>query len=489
MNTELVITDETLEKIFFSRYRKLHPAFADANTLDFIAADGRTLKAESFEEMPDLDEMSVLYLVNCDDDFLQRIETLKSYGWSIDHSYVYADDQDIASARISRNQRSVIVEKIEGAYFKNCHSVNEAFEAYQSLETIIKTNPIGDRFKLLVNSLNTGLELLRVCLPQGVKLHRQSDEVIRLLKQVDHQNRIEIFPNEQKKIIEFYLFDRTFSYAYCASSDMPIGQPIFDDCADYNQWSVGWYCVDFSIPDDWSHIGIIPVHNEEMRWFWPAQAGESFQDVWVSAPELQVAFVNGWKFKIKHRLLWSSKDKRPLDNWRNHIIRMRDEETANLVEPIKSHVRAALRDMCLKAIGKMASVKDEDVYLMSEDQFADEFEDLDKETRASVERIDNGQVSIRKKKAKSSFREMFTHPELSSYVWSRNRAVLTKLMLQIPRDQLIACRVDGIYTTDKDFLTRLKHTQQFRLKGEHKGKAIKYPESVSDLSVLKEVIE
>jgi hypothetical protein len=489
MNTELVKTEETLEKIFFSRYRKLHPAFADANTLDFIATDGKRIKAESFEEMPDLDEMNVLYLVNCGDDFLSRIESLKSYGWSIDHSYVYADDSDIASARISRNQRTVIIEKIEGAYFKECHSVNEAFESYRSLETIIATNPIGERFKLLVNSLNTGLELLRVCLPQAQTFHRQSDEVIDLLKKNDHQNRIEIFPNDQKKITEVYLFDRTFSYAYCASSDMPIGQPVFDDLAEYDQWSVGWFCVDFTIPDDWSHIGIIPVHNEEKRWFWPSEAGATFQNVWVSAPELQAAYVNGWQFKIKHRLLWPSKNKRPLDNWRNHIIRMRDEETRNLENPIRSHVRAALRDMCLKAIGKMASVKDEDIYLMSEDQFADEFEDFDRETRASVERLDNGQVSIRKKKIKSSFREMFTHPEWSSYIWSRNRAVITKLMLQIPRNQLIACRVDGIYTTDRDFLTRLKHTQQFRLKGEYKGKAIKYPESVSDLNVLKEVIE
>lgn len=484
MNVQAIFTDEVLERIHASRYKRLQAAFADVETLDFIGANGERAKAEDAGYFADLGVMSVLYLVNCGD-FLQHVEAFKRFGWSIEHSYVYKREAEIGSARIKRNDRTVIIENLEGAYFKGCANVDEAYEAWQALQRIFATNPIGDKLTLLVSALNSGLELLRVCLPQGVQYPRQSDDVIRLLKETDHQNRIEIFDSEAAKLKSIFYYDRQFAYAQCCSTDLPIGEPTLDALTDYDPYAVGWYCVDFTVPANWQHVGLIPVNQREEgkpKWFWPSEAGQSFSDIWVSAPELQIAHVNGWRFTIKQRLLWDSKNKRPLDNWRKHIVRMRDDEAGKLPEPVRSHVRAALRDMLLKPIGKMASVKDEDLLVMSGEQLAEEFETLDREAKASMEMRDDGSVTIRKRKTKSAFREMFTHPEWSSYIWARNRATLAKAMLNIPREQLIACRVDAVYVTEAIPDHYNGKANQFRLKGSYQGKAVKYPESINDLN-------
>lgn len=494
MDTALRQSEEPLHKIYYSRFRERSVAFLDVQSLEIILRDGSKVKADTLSDVGDVGASDVIYCVNAGEDFVSQMKALEANGWTLSKPYVHHDDKDIASVSLKKLGLTVYITNIRGAYFRGCKSVEDAAAAYHALADIILTNPIGDKFKLLGSAMNTGLELLRVCLPQNQDYSLQSDDVLDLLRKINRQHRIEMLALPSLETVSqcFYL-DRRFSYADGAYYPLPVGEPVFDSISDYIPYSVGWYCVDFTIPADWSHIGILPVSrlcdDGLTRWTWPDSPGLTVESAWVSEPELFVAVKAGWPVAVKYRLLWPSTNKAPLRNWYRHVTRMRDEEASQYSEPIRSHLRDALRDMLLKAVGKMASTKDRDLLHLTQEDFAREFSSFDAETRATVEWLDNGLIQVLKPKPKSQYREMFSHPEWTYYIWARTRAAVAQAMLSLPRESLIACRTDAIYTTANPNWPDDGRAGRFRLKGCASGEEVKTPRTIQDLNLLKQMME
>lgn len=306
------------------------------------------------------------------------------------------------------------------------------------------------RVEILTTPARTGMDLLRRKLPYGVKYEDLPEAVEHILMSNFGQARFELFGHGDDTIERIFNYDGLWMYASCCRH-MPIGRVIHDNVDKYEKYVSGFYLVAAQIPDDWAHIGILPVKNPDMRKqgsIFPNHPGTTISS-WASHNQVRLALNHGWKITILERILWPDTQARgikgqdPLRHWMETLVKLRQELVADHKEPIRSFLRDAFRNLLNMSIGCMYRTgKDKDIYL--DDFWGDE------ETPEGALLIDVDDVTgvrhYQKREALTRYQREGFKPHWAITVWKEAEYKVTKAALAIPYEDLVAIRADGIWT-------------------------------------------
>ncbi len=230
------------------------------------------------------------------------------------------------------------------------------------------------------------------------------------------------------------------------------------------------YRVTARIPRDWAHVGILPVRDEAGFTRYPCRPREVIVDTWVDGAELMNAYRAGWTVWICERLIFTPG--RPLDVWCDRLVRQWSAARD------KPEHRGWLRDVLLQSVGAMASrgrlreVRLPRGAAMPPDvvrRWIDPEED---------------QVVCEVRDALTPLRSRMRHPELAVGIWARARARMTRHLLSMPRDQVVAVDGDALFTTAMPSLAEeTGRVGEMRLKDRRSG-PLEAPTSLDDLRAV-----
>lgn len=324
-------------------------------------------------------------------------------------------------------------------------SASVAAVQYAQVSRMIKSE-FG--FDLLSSPGMTGCFALESALPEKVNSEALDSEVFPdILHRRVTQGRSEVFlPTEVKAL---YVYDRKFAYAADCRLEMPCGQAEFIPNGAFEPYKPAFYQVIFKVPDNWLHVGLLPVKSDG-GWEWP-QFGA--YETFVAEPELRIAIAQGWEVDVLGK--WAFSSGRPLESWRNRLV-----DLYNTSEPALAKI---YRNVLLHTIGALfaRTWKRERIVTHSE------FMELEGDAVFSAEMLESGMVKLDDELERG---KRFYMPHWAAYTWSRARAALVSAMLRVPVEKVLACHVDAIVTSEPVELVTANPPKdsigQFRLKGE-----------------------
>ena len=233
---------------------------------------------------------------------------------------------------------------------------------------------------VLATAAMTGERLWQACIPAGKAWPILPSDVRDLLHHTSGQGRIEHFqaPPGVETAAGLFVLDGRLMYAMsCGGLG---GGPIEQDTVDaYAPFRDGWYRVVATVPRDWRHVGLLPLQGARSRdgWEYPREPGRTFE-TWIGDRELLAARwpfpsscracaegrgagtaahcpLHGWRVRIRERLLLDRTRGRPLDLWRDRLVRVYEAlDAAHRREPqdqVVDVARKAARAILLGTIG------------------------------------------------------------------------------------------------------------------------------------------
>lgn len=259
---------------------------------------------------------------------------------------------------------------------------------------------------------------------------------------------------------KLYLIDAIWMYSACCRR-LPSGSVQHDMVSEFAGYRVGFYRVEFRVPEGWKHIGLLPTWNpRERHTIWPSRPSRYWYTSFVCADELRLAIEQQWPIRIKERWLFAEGDgiaQDPLRHWIEKLRRIREECTDEREGDLGKLLRSAIRSICIKAIGgfhRKGRYQTIETPVSRIDDIPDDAE--------IVWRTDT-HIRWRKPISLDSSMGHFAHPEWSAYIWGRARAKLARAALSLPRECIIALRSDALALTFDPGWTGTK-PGEFRLK-------------------------
>lgn len=335
-------------------------------------------------------------------------------------------------------------------WFGQCGDVEICFKAFFRLRDLLRSS-FDQGVSLMGTPARTGLDLIERSLPcdksgKPYEYPVLENGVRELLEHNVGQGRMEFFERSEKASL-LCVLDAIWMYAACTRR-MPVGELNHDDVQELadNGYRPGFYRVVFQVPENWQHIGLLPVWNG--RPTWPCVSDGQWYESYACGEEVKLARENGWNVQIAERWLFADEKTPgadPLRTWTEKLRTLRaactDEREGKLGKPLRDAIRALL----IKAIGGLhrrgravlvetpiaesenlpeGAVLDEDVYGL------------------------NGDV-IRwwRPVALDAAMAQFQHPEWACLIWGRARARLARMALSLPFGSIVALRTDAIVTT------------------------------------------
>lgn len=478
----------TLKRVTMSHLQERSASFCNPKTGEMIHKDGAriTLKVDKKTGLTPL----AAFLDTCTSVRLfivGRLTDTTREWYSVERYSKWLGDGIFAerSYMMKKDNRNIELRATCKSFFPSCTDVSEAYTAYQALSELYKKHT---NMPLLSSPSSTGLTLLETTLPRDMVLEPLEEQYERVIREFTTQSRQEVLtPFNLDTIEDFYYLDGRWMYAACLDYEMPIGAPIHDSIPVYQKYVTGWYRVTATVPATWEHIGLIPQpigKGKDKVWKWNSTPNATIT-TWISEPELRVAVENGWSIKVLERLLFPKA--KPFRTWRKELVTMREEASTIQDETIRKHVQAGIRQIMLTAIGRLYSMSWKREQKIPIDDYVKQLSTLPISSRLNA--IRSGDVMIIPvTDALTSKDKRYYHPYLASYIWSYCRMLLTKAMLQVPRETILGCRLDAIYTTANPMLEDTGKIGQFRLKGAL-HKTMKAPLTLDDLHTLSELSE
>lgn len=307
------------------------------------------------------------------------------------------------------------------------------------------------RVELLSTPARTGMDLLRRKLPYGVKYADLPDEVERIVMTQFGQARTELFDHGRELVENLHNYDGFWFYAACCRH-MPVGKIIHDQKDGYLPYITGLYRVTAIVPDDWNHIGLLPVRQGD-KTVYPNDPNGCFSS-WCSHRDVALAREYGWDIQIQERILWPETQARglkigqdPLRHWMETLVLLRETISLQYEEPIRGMLRDAFRSLLNMTIGRLHMAgRTVDVYT------ADFSEDPGEGTHLAEEYAD-GSFRYEKNQDLNAYQKEGFKPHWALECWSQAKWKVTKAALEVPFDQLVSIRTDGLWTTCKaDFV-------------------------------------
>lgn len=313
-------------------------------------------------------------------------------------------------------------------------------------------------FEFLNSPTLTGLYALESSLPYKIPSLTASLSFRALLHSQTTQGRSEMFWNRLPQ--KFFYYDRRFAYAADAKLELPCGEPVETQGGELVDYETAFYRVEFDVPENWPHVGLLPVLNEKYPdfepvggWTWPIRGSHL---AFVATPELQLAKEWGWRFRVLNK--WRFQAQRPMEKFVKTL-----EGLWKVARDERQLIEADIyRRLALHAIGGLYARSFE------RERFVDFAELIERNDAAALnaELTDAGAMVVERSGQRD---ERFYMPEWTAFIWSRARARLNKALLLLPCSSLVGCHVDAIYSE-----TNLSHCApelvggnvgQFRLKG------------------------
>lgn len=213
------------------------------------------------------------------------------------------------------------------------------------------------------------------------------------------------------------------------------------------EWANGFLTASVRVPDDWSHIGLLPEvyegDDKQTHRRWPRTPGQWFSSTMTTA-EYHLAVGEGWDVRIKRRYLWHKPQCDPARGWRDKLVALRGryQTAAERGDIVAKALAATVRRLMLNTIGLWFShqaftdgyVRREDIpHLMAGNPTA----------RVSVHGRHWFYVRIPRDPAGN----VWQHPEWAAQTWGKARAKLAGRALDLPFESIVGLRTDSIIAT------------------------------------------
>jgi hypothetical protein len=320
--------------------------------------------------------------------------------------------------------------------------------------------------EILATPALTSMDLLRRKLPAKARYENLPPDIESILMSNFSQARTELFDHGRDIIERLHNYDGLWFYAACCRH-VPTGRIIHDyenelamtppSKNGHSSTIAGFYHVQVTVPDNWYHIGLLPIRNldKEKESAYPNQPGETFES-WCSDKELRLAKDHGWHFEILERILWPDTQTRkadlgqdayertgqdPLRYWMESLVNLRQNVILKYPEPVQSMLKDAIRNLLNMGVGKMhAASQTVDVYTKDFMEFPGKGAHLKDEYADRSMRYE-------KKAELTPYQKQSFMPHWTLYVWCTCKVKITQAALSVPYENLVSIRTDGIWTT------------------------------------------
>ncbi|MEV3898340.1 hypothetical protein [Streptomyces anulatus] len=291
-----------------------------------------------------------------------------------------------------------------------------------------------------------------------------SEELRGLFHATAGQGRTELItpPRVPAQLPALVEYDRTFAYAKHTWKS-GVGTPRRVTAATFASWSqkeqtkalfaCGHWHVRVTVPDTWTHIGILPAPAPGDRaWHYPATPGTTFT-TWAGGPEIHTALSNPhtpWKIGILFD------DGKPLDDWSKKLKEAWSSLTAQADlngdpdQRTTAHLAArAVRALLLYGIGAFAQ--------RPRTVTGTTPRTMERDVPPDAEIIGFDDQTITWQRPTGFTRDPNAHPEWAAHIWSSARAALLTQRhrddntyagaLHAPPGTIVAFRTDAVYLT------------------------------------------
>lgn len=357
-------------------------------------------------------------------------EGLYASGWQLD-SYNHESRTGVFKKDNLYGVEGLTVTLSASDNWAKCSDVTQFRAAYLSACEGFR-NKFG--FGFLSSPAMTSLYAIEQSLPAACDASPLHEEIAQYLHKNTTQGRSEVF-NEFTATRSFQHYDRVFAYAADCNLDMPVGTcRVVDPDAEpieFKRYEPAFYLVDFWIPDDWNHVGLLPAKTRDgSGWHWPRRG---FHSAFVAEPELRLAFDHGWRFRIMQKFVFDSVNK-PLQNWRKRLVELWADAKARGAGLESDIYRKAL----LFGIGGMYARS------YKREQVIDAATLMERNDAAALtaEKIAPGQYRVESREVRG---ERFYMSHWTAWVWSWARRKLALRLLATPYSELLGCHVDAVF--------------------------------------------
>lgn len=235
------------------------------------------------------------------------------------------------------------------------------------------------------------------------------------------------------------------------------------------QYIPAWYRVRVTVPQDWHHVGLLPLKNENTDdgWLYPNRPGVQFE-TWASGAEVKYADDCGWPIDPVEGIVFDKQSledpdargkAKPnvLDRWAGKLTAARDavQQRDDLDPEVRQAVAGALRAILLQTIGNFAK------RLRGQDVTVSNRLDVPAEYMSTVKQVGKERWTYTTPGREFDEREKANyHPELAVQVWGKARARMlwsptptgyegpTPGMLSMDPSKILGVRGDAVYTSE-----------------------------------------
>lgn len=361
----------------------------------------------------------------------------------------------------------------------------QAHATWNELERVLKK--IDSRATAFYAPSRTGANLWALSLAPGFDPTPVTDDIAEELHATGGQHHLEhlvagdnasdhddcvplIDPAATPKLDRFAYVDGRFMYA-ALGRELGAGPGIRLRRAEAYELMVGdpyaraRFEVTFRVPDDWNHVGILGMQHGDRRkgWYYPNRPGAT-GTTWADAAEVAVALRYGWSIDPQQAVVFRSHEQhpngskgkalRPLDTWRDQLVRARTAVGANQdYHPVlRDALESALRSIVIQGIGYFASRGNTETHVVESAL------DVPAEYQATMKRFNGVYIFQVPSERNGQAAGSFYHPEYAAQIWARGRARVLSAptaagspdggALAVDPRTLIGINGDAIYTSE-----------------------------------------
>ena len=335
----------------------------------------------------------------------------------------------------------------------------------------------------------TGMDGWLRCNPDTEQLPADLAELVRA---TSPQHRVELFPHEGP-LPGFAYVDGRFQFAsLLAELGTATGAHLYEDPVIAEHQAADLYArarfqVRATVPRHWDTLGVLmcPAGPDPGDgWRSPRTPGETFT-TWCDGAELRLARLYGWQCDVLAALPFGKG--RPLDQWRDRILRGREHLATPAPSRVHDAARAGLRSILLQTIGAFHSTGRTLTRVIDPTNYAG---DGALEHRGHV-------WIVREHHALTGRAAAMTHPEISAQVWGRSHARVLESptggtrwagAAQVELADIVGIRGDALYLTRNPQWPDDGKIGRLRLKGWLPG-PLDPPRTLDELNRLRAAAE
>lgn len=394
------------------------------------------------------------------------------HGWVRESIHLSSTTSAIYSRQAAESAGSIRV-RMASEWFGNCEDVTPemARAAWRGLDDLLlpmsRDRHPDWQLRALLSPARTGMNVWAATLGRGLYPEPVDAEIADILHRTCGQGRTEYIQGEYVKDIpecrypatrstmqEYGYIDGRFFYAgqlreLGMGARRMLSRQEIDSLNLARCYDAYHLEVTFTVPDGWSHLGLLPVAHDETHqgWYFPNVPGVS-KRTWASIAEIRLAVQNGWKVDV-HQGIHLGAKKRWMENFADKIEKARIAASEVHSDPaVVDLVKNGLRAILLFTIGAFAQRHKPTTRVLSEQDMM----------QLTPDQLENVQYQGGRKTLTIPSRAPhpdYYHPELSSQVWGRARAAVLQSnysggsngALHIPFGDILMVQSDAIHTT------------------------------------------